>query len=139
MYYYNPTVKQCLDRKGKPWRASIDYKDPITGKRKQKTKMLPGAKGKKEAKKMAEEWLAEMNDSVKTMAPVEQGKTLEEMIEGFENYRLTVGEIEKSTHQKNLAVSKNYIYDQQDSLIQIEPQVPAPGSSCLYSANLHRK
>ena len=110
MYYYNPTVKQCLDRKGKPWRASIDYKDPITGKRKQKTKMLPGAKGKKEAKKMAEEWLAEMNDSVKTMAPVEQGKTLEEMIEGFENYRLTVGEIEKSTHQKNLAVSKNYIY-----------------------------
>lgn len=47
MYYYNPTVKQCLDRKGKPWRASIDYKDPTTGKRKQKTKMLPNAKGKK--------------------------------------------------------------------------------------------
>ena len=109
MYYYNPTVKQCLDRKGKPWRASIDYKDPVTGKRKQKTKMLPSAKGKKEAKKLADEWLTELNNAVKSIAPAEQGKTLEEMIERFENYRLTVGEIEKSTYQKNMAVSKNYI------------------------------
>lgn len=110
MYYYNPTVKQCLDRKGKPWRASIDYKDPMTGKRRQKTKMLPTARGKKEAKKLADEWLTEMNNAVMSMAPTERGKTLQEMIESYENYRLTVGEIEKSTHQKNLAVSKNYIY-----------------------------
>lgn len=110
MYYYNPTVKQCLDRKGKPWRASIDYKDPTTGKRRQKSKMLLTAKGKKEAKKLAEEWLAEMNDAVKSIAPAEHGKTLKEMIERFENYRLTTGDIEKSTYQKNLAVSKNYIY-----------------------------
>ena len=64
MYYYNPTVKQCHNRKGKPWRASIDYKDPITGKRRQKSKMLTDAKGKKDAKKQADDWLAEMNNAV---------------------------------------------------------------------------
>lgn len=110
MYYYNPTVKQCQDRKGKPWRASIDYKDPVTGKRKQKTKMLPTAKGKKEAKKLADDWLDEMNNAVESMAPAELGKTLKEMIEAYEKYRLTVGEIEKSTYLKNIAISNNYIY-----------------------------
>ena len=72
--------------------------------------MLNSATGKKEAKKLAEEWLTEMNDTVKTMAPTERGKTIKEMIEGFEDYRLSVGQIEKSTHQKNLSISKNYIY-----------------------------
>ncbi len=110
MFYYNPTVKQCLDRKGKPWRASVDYKDPITGKRRQKSKMLTSAKGKKEAQKQANDWLAELNDAVKTMAPTEQGKTIKEMLEAYEDYRLSVGEIENSTHQKNLSIGKNYIF-----------------------------
>ncbi len=109
MYYYNPTVKQCLDRKGRPWRASLDYKDPITGKRRQKSKMLRDAKGKKDAQRQADEWLAELNDAVKTMAPAEQGKTISEMIESYEDYKLSVGEIENSTYQKNLSISKNYI------------------------------
>ncbi len=110
MFYFNPTVKQCLTRKGKPWRASLDYKDPITGKRRQKTKMLNSAKGKKEAQKQANEWLAELNNSVKTLAPTDQGKTVKEMLEGYEDYRFSVGEIESSTHQKNLSIGKNYIF-----------------------------
>ena len=110
MFYRNASVRQALDRKGKPWRAIIEYTDPVTGKRKQKIKALPNASGKKEAKKLADEWLAEMNNAVKTMAPSEQGKTVKEMIESFEDYRLSVGEIEKSTYQKNITISKNYIY-----------------------------
>ncbi len=110
MFYRNPSVRQALDRKGKPWRAIIEYTDPVTGKRKQKIKALPTAKGKKEAKKLADEWLAEMNNSVQSMAPVEQGKTIREMLESYEDYRLSVGEIENSTHQKNLSIGKNYIF-----------------------------
>ena len=109
MYYFNPTVKQILDRKGKPWRASVDYKDPVTGKRRQKSKMFPEAKGKKDAKRLADEWLEELNNAVQSTAPAELGKTVKEMVHGYEDYRRSVGEIENSTHQKNLTISKNYI------------------------------
>lgn len=110
MFYRNASVRQALDRKGKPWRAVIEYTDPVTGKRKQKIKALPDAKGKKDAKKLADEWLAEMNNAVQSMAPAEQGKTIREMIESYEDYRLSVGEIENSTHLKNLSIGKNYIF-----------------------------
>ncbi len=110
MFYRNPSVRQDLSRRGKPWRAVIEFTDPVTGKRKQKIKALPNAKGKKEAKKLADEWLAEMNNAVQSMAPAEQGKTIKEMLEGYEDYRLSVGEIENSTHQKNLTIGKNYIF-----------------------------
>ena len=109
MFYYTPSVKQCYTTKGKPWRATVYYKDPITQEVKQKTKMLPEAKGKKEAQKMAKAWLDELN-AVDSVAPAEQGKTIQEIIEGYEDYRLSVGEIENSTHQKNISISKNYIY-----------------------------
>ena len=109
MFYYNPTVKQIADRKGKPWRASIDYKDPVTGKRRQKSKMLPDAKGKKDAKRLADEWMNELNNAVQSTAPAELGKTVKEMVQSYEDYRRSVGEIENSTHQKNLSICKNYI------------------------------
>ena len=51
MKYTAVSVRQ-LDRKGKPWQARAKYKD-VYGKWKEVSKMLPDAKGKKEANKMA--------------------------------------------------------------------------------------
>ena len=109
MNYYSPSVKQCLDRKGKPWRATVYYNDPITQKKKQKTKMLPEAKGKREAQKLAQKWMDELNESAKNVAPAEQGKTVREIIQTFEDYRLSTGLIEKSSYKRDLLITKNYI------------------------------
>lgn len=109
MYYYSPSVKQCKDRKGKPWRATIYYKDPVTKEARQKTKMLREAKGKKEAENMARIWMDELNNIVKDLPPAEQHLTVSEIVEKYENYRLESGSIEKSTHKRNLLVAKNYI------------------------------
>ncbi len=109
MVYYNPNVKQCKNRKGKPWRASVDYKDPVTQQRRQKTKMLPEATGKKDADRLAREWMDELNKVVKDLPPTEQTLTVAEIVEKFEDYKLSSGAIEKSTHKRNLLVAKNYI------------------------------
>ena len=59
MKYTAVSVRQ-LDRKGKPWQARAKYKD-VYGKWKEVSKMLPEAKGKKEATRMAKEWLDQLN------------------------------------------------------------------------------
>ena len=55
MKYTTYYVKQLENRKGKPWQARAKYKD-ADGKWKEVSKMLPEAKGKKEAMRMAKEW-----------------------------------------------------------------------------------
>ena len=109
MVYNNPNVKQLKDRKGKPWRASVDYKDPITQKRRQKTKMLPEAKGKKDAERLVRLWMDELNNAVKDLPSTEKFLTVAESVKQFEDYKLSTGAIEKSTHQRNLLIAKNYI------------------------------
>lgn len=110
MFYFSPSVKQEKDRKGKPWRATIYFKDPITGKRRQKTLTLREAKGKKEALRMANEWMNELNKAVEAMAPqVDKGLTVAETIEKYENYQLTTGAIEKSSYQSAMCNVRNYI------------------------------
>lgn len=113
MYYYSPSVKQTKEVKGKPWRATIYYKDPITKKVHQKTKMLREAKGKKEAQRMAKEWCDELNGSIKEVirdeSELEKEKTVFEQIEIFEDNRYYRGDIEKSTYQRDMLITKNYI------------------------------
>ena len=60
MKYENGCVRQ-LKRKGNPWQAILKYKDPVTNQWRQTTKMLPDAKGKKEAKKLMQAWMDELN------------------------------------------------------------------------------
>ena len=62
MKYTTVNVQQLKNRKGKPWQARAKYKD-IYGKWKEVSKMLPDAKGKKEATRMAKEWLDQLNAS----------------------------------------------------------------------------
>lgn len=78
VYYYSPSVKQCKNRTGKPWRATVYYVDPVTQTKKQKTKMLPDAKGKREAERLARLWMDELNNVVKDLPPAERTLTVAE-------------------------------------------------------------
>lgn len=59
MKYTAVSVRQ-LDRKGKPQQARAKYKD-TQGKWKELSKMLPDAKGKREAQRIAKEWIDALN------------------------------------------------------------------------------
>lgn len=109
MLYYSPSVKQCLDRKGKPWRATVYYVDATTNQKKQKTKMLKGASGKRDAQRMARIWLDELNAKAEQKANADKGKTVSEVIQEYEENRLSIGRIEKSSYKKDLTITKNYI------------------------------
>ncbi len=115
MFYYSPSVKinKGKDKNGKDYkkgrRATVYYKDQITGKVKQKTKMLPEATGKKDAERLAQIWCEELNN-IKETAPIEpQIKSVAEIIQEYEDNRLATGQIEKSTYKRDLLITKNYI------------------------------
>ena len=59
MKYTAASIRQ-LTRKGKPWQARAKYKD-VYGKWKELSKMLPDAKDKKDARRMAKEWFDALN------------------------------------------------------------------------------
>ena len=108
MFYYSPSVKQCHNLKGKPWRAVVYYTDPITKMKRQKSKTLRGANGKREALKMAREWMDEINAIAEKNEFDKNEKTVESVILAYEEMRLSKG-IQKSTYKRNLLITKNYI------------------------------
>ena len=59
MKYTTVSVRQ-INRPGKPWQARAKYKD-VYGKWKELSIMLPDAKGKKDASRLAKEWLDKIN------------------------------------------------------------------------------
>ena len=81
MKYTAVSVRQ-LDRKGKPWQARAKYKD-VYGKWKEVSKMLPEAKGKKEANRMAKEWLDQLNAEADLMPNAGKAKTVDEIYKEY--------------------------------------------------------
>ncbi len=63
MKYSSYTTRLLKRKQGSIWQARLKYKDPITNQWKETSKMLPEAKGKREANKMALEWFNEMNEA----------------------------------------------------------------------------
>jgi hypothetical protein len=59
--------------------------------------MLPNAKGKKEAQKMAEEWMKELNATADLMPNAEKDNTLDKTYKEYLKFQLNTGVIEKST------------------------------------------
>ena len=108
MKYYSPSVKQCHNLKGKPWRATVYYIDPETKVKKQKTRVIRTANGKREALKMAREWMDELNEIADKNEFDKNKKTVESVILAYEEMRLSRG-IQKSTYKRNLLITKNYI------------------------------
>lgn len=107
MKYTSVSVRQ-LDRKGKPWQARARYKD-AEGKWKEMNRMLPEAKGKKEATRMAKEWLDAMNAEADLMPNVSKVKTVDDVYMEYLKHQLDTGEIEKSTYSNSIASYKKYI------------------------------
>ena len=96
MKYTAVSVRQ-LDRKGKPWQARAKYKD-VYGKWKEVSKMLPEAKGKKEANRMAKEWLDQLNAEADLMPNAGKAKTVDEIYKEYLLHQVSTGEIERSTY-----------------------------------------
>lgn len=97
MRYTTSNVRQLTNRKGKPWQARLKYKDS-DGKWKELTKMLPEAKGKREAQRMANEWMTEQNKLAENSLTISSDKTVEETVREYLNRQLETGVLEKSTY-----------------------------------------
>ena len=102
-------TQQLTNRKGKPWQARLKYKDAVTGKWREVSKMLPEASGKREANRLAEVWFDEMNAAAANAPNMERDKTVSDMIEEFLKYQLRTGRIEKSTYNRQTATYNNYV------------------------------
>lgn len=108
MKYTSVSVHQLLNRKGKPWQARAKYKD-ATGKWKDTTKMMKGAKGIREANRMAKEWLDELNALADEMPNANKAKTIDEVFTEYLTHQLNTSEIEKSTFSNSMSSYKKYI------------------------------
>lgn len=100
MRYSSAHARQLKSRKGKPWQAVLRYKDPH-GKWKDITKMLPEATGKREAERLAKEWLDEMNQTAQIVPSTPQRRrdreTVSEVYMRYLDYQISMGQIEDTT------------------------------------------
>ena len=108
MKYTTVYVKQLENRKGKPWQARAKYKD-ATGKWKETSKVLPEAKGKKEAMRMAREWMDALNREADNMPNADRARTFEEVYLEYLKHQFNTGEIERSTYHNTLVAYRKYI------------------------------
>ena len=108
MKYTTVYVKQLENRKGKPWQARAKYKDE-KGKWKETSKVLPEAKGKREAMRMAKEWMDVLNAQADVMPNADREKTFDEVFNEYLNHQLTTGIIERSTYSGSMSNYRNYI------------------------------
>ena len=117
MKYTTYYVKQLENRKGKPWQARAKYKD-VYGKWKEVSKMLPEAKGKKEAMRIAKEWLDQLNAEADLMPSANHADTVEKVLEDdeylTENYNRVIEYLEKGFNF--LFNSKLFPFDTNESI-----------------------
>lgn len=107
MKYTAVSVRQ-LNRKGRPWQARAKYKD-VFGKWKEVSKILPEAKGKRDAQRMANEWLDALNAQADLMPNAGKISTVDETFREYLKHQLDTGEIEKSTYSNSLHSYNRYI------------------------------
>lgn len=108
MRYTSVSVKQLENRKGKPWQARAKYKD-ATGKWKETSKVLRDAKGKKEAMRIAREWMDKLNAEADAMPNADRAQTFEEVYFDYLNHQLNTGEIERSTYGNTMVAYRKYV------------------------------
>lgn len=101
MKYTTFYVKQLDNRKGNPWQARAKYKD-VYGKWKEVSQMLPEAKDKKEATRMAREWFEQLNAEADLMPNAGKVKTVDEIYKEYLKHQLDTGEIERRRKRLNI-------------------------------------
>lgn len=92
----------------KTWQARLRYKD-VNGEWKEKSKTLKDAKGIREAKRMAKEYMDKLNAETDVMPTMKKEKTIDETFKGYIKQQLETGEIEKSTYSNSLHSYNKYI------------------------------
>ena len=107
---------QQLPKRNNRWQARIKYKDAISGKWKETSKLLPKeVKGKREARKLAEAWFDEMNQAAANSPNIEMDKTVGEMVLKYLKYQYETGALELSTYTMEKSaynsIIKPYIED----------------------------
>ena len=107
MKYRFVGVYQKTDRPSKPWYAVADYYTP-EGKRRPKTKTFPEAKGTREAKNLALEWVAELNKQAEEELKVED--TVEEICSKYIEDQKRKHIIEDSTYHWHKQKAQAYLY-----------------------------
>ena len=108
MFYTTVSVHQLTKRKGKPWQARAKYKNAL-GKWKEVSKMLPDARGKKDAERIANKWLEELNAAADLMPNMSKAETVDKVYREYLKHQLDTGEIEKSTYSNSLSSYRKYI------------------------------
>jgi len=108
MKYTSVSVRRLENRKNKPWQARAKYKD-VYGNWKEVSKMLQDAKGKKEAMRMAKEWIDKLNAEADLMPSATHADTVEKVYLDYIKHQLDIGEIEKSTYSNSLHSYNKYI------------------------------
>ena len=68
--------------------------------------MLPEAKGIREAKRMANEWIEKLNAEADLMPNAGKAKTVDEIYKEYLQHQVSTGEIERSTYSNSM-----YSYD----------------------------
>lgn len=95
----------CKRKKG--WQARLRYKEGKTWK--ELSKMLPEAKGKKEAEKMAEDLRQNLNKVAENEAIAAEDRTVDEVVMDFLDYQFSIGELESSTYSRQVSTYNSSI------------------------------
>ncbi|MBO7734877.1 MAG: site-specific integrase [Methanobrevibacter sp.] len=101
--YTSASVRQTKTGK---WQARLRYKE--NGKWKNLDRILPDAKGKRDANRMAEDLRREMNEAAAKL-PSKTQKTVGEVVLDYLEYQLSLGVIERSTYKHQVNLEKRYI------------------------------
>ena len=107
MFYTGASLKRMLDRKGKPWRGTLQYKDPETQAWRQITKVFPDCQYKSEAKIALAEWQAEMEEKASLR---DAGRTVELAIRSYLSNQRSLNKISLVTYQNSLRLAETIIF-----------------------------
>lgn len=95
------------DRKGKPWRGTLQYKDPETKRWRQITKVFPDCQTKSEAKVELAKWREQMEEEA-TLA--NSGRTVEIAIRGYLETQRRLNTISLITYQNSLRLCETITF-----------------------------
>ena len=107
MFYSGASLKRMNNRKGKPWRGVLQYKDPETQAWKQITKVFPDCQTKSEAKVELAKW-REQKEEEATL--INSGRTVEVAVRGYLANQRRLNTISLVTYQNSLRLAETVIF-----------------------------
>lgn len=106
MLYTSASLSRLKDRKGKPWRGTLEYRD-TWGNRKQIRKVFPETRLKKDAEKALNEWREAMEAKSRLS---EYKGTVEDAIRAHLGKQHSLGQISITTYQNSLRLAEKSIF-----------------------------